>query len=445
LKEFPFDPQRKKNSVLIKDGSKNILIVRGAPEEILKACVIDKKEKEKILQLEADYGIEGKRSIAIAIREIKKDYYNKEDENSKLKFISITGFEDPIKESTIPAIKKAKEKGITIKIITGDGAEVAGAVGKKIGIIKDAGNVITGAIIDSIENEIELELICKNNNVFARCTPLHKYKIIKALEKNNRVAFLGEGINDAPALKAAHVGIVVKDASDIARDAADIILLNKSLSVIIDGVDQGRAIIINISKYIKATLTSNFGNFYAIVFSTFFIKFLPMLPIQILLLNLLSDFPMMSIATDSVDKEETKYPSRFNMKEFAVSATILGLVSTAFDLVFFFTFLPHGEKTLQTAWFIGSVLTELSLIYSIRTNKAFFKAKAPSKMIIIFTILAAATTIILPLCGIEKLGFIKLNIYLYILIISIALTYFACTEIAKIIYNKILNKNKAGL
>ncbi|MEZ7821045.1 MAG: HAD-IC family P-type ATPase, partial [Patescibacteria group bacterium] len=210
-------------------------------------------------------------------------------------------FEDPIKESTIPAITKAKQKGVEVKIITGDGVEVAGAVGKKIGIIKDAGNVITGAIIDTINDENELALICKNNNVFARCTPIHKYKIIKALEKNNRVAFLGEGINDAPALKAAHVGIVVKDASDIARDAADIILLNKSLSVIIDGIDQGRCIVANISKYIKATLTSNFGNFYAIVFSTFLINYLPMLSIQILLLNLLSDFPMMSIATDKVD------------------------------------------------------------------------------------------------------------------------------------------------
>lgn len=442
LKEFPFDPQRKKNSVLIKNKNKNILIVKGAPEEILNACNISNLEKNKILNLHTKYGIEGKRSIALAIKETDKNTYSKDDENCNLKFISLTAFEDPIKESTIPAVKKAKKKGVVIKIITGDGVEVAGAVGKKIGIIKNHENVITGNMIDEIEDEKELEKICKENNVFARCTPLHKYKIIKILKQNNRVAFLGEGINDAPALKVAHVGIVVKDASDIARDSADIILLNKSLSIIIDGIEQGRSIVVNISKYIKATLTSNFGNFYAIVISTFFIEFLPMLPIQILLLNLLSDFPMMSIATDKVDNEETQYPTKFDIKKFASSATILGLVSTAFDLIFFFTFLPYGEKTLQTAWFIGSVLTELLLIYSIRTNKIFYKAKSPSSIIVAFTIIASLSTLLLPLIGIEKLGFVKFGIKTYLIIIFIAIGYFACTEIAKIFYNKSFKKYK---
>lgn len=442
IKQIPFDPVRKKNSVLINNKKEKVLIIKGAPEEILNSCDIDIAEKNRIIQLSKDYGSQGKRSIVIAIKKINKNNYSENDEKDNFEFITLISFEDPIKSSTIPAVKNAKKMNIIVKIITGDSVEVSASVAYRIGIIKNINDVITGSDLDKITDEKKLEELCLSHNLFARCTPIHKYKIINILQKNNRVAFLGEGINDAPAVKKAHVGIVVKDASDIARDAADIILLNKNLSTIIDSIKQGRIIVANISKYIKATLASNFGNFYAIIISMFFVKFLPMLPIQILLLNLLSDFPMMSIATDTVENEQLEKPTKFNLKEFILSTTILGLVSTCFDLLFFFIFLPSGEKTLQTAWFVGSVLTELVLIYSIRTNKFSFKSIKPSKIIIYLTILCSLVAIFIPFITFDKIGFVNLDLKNYSIILILVVGYFLTTELSKIFYNKFLNKNK---
>lgn len=439
LKGIPFDPERKKNSKLVTLGSKNILILRGAPEEILKSCDINEKEKNKILKLEKKYGESGNRTMAVAIKEIKKKTYYLSDEYEGFKFIGMISLIDPIKESTYQAVEKAKEKNVIIKIITGDSKAVAGAVAKELNLINNINKVLLGEEVD-LMSEKELEKNVLKYNVFARCTPMHKYKIIQALCENKKVGFLGEGINDAPALKAANVGIVVDDASDIARDAADIILLNKDLNVIINGIVSGRETSVNISKYIKTTLVSNFGNFYAIVISSFFIEFLPMLPIQLLLLNLLSDFPMIAISSDNVDDSELSKPSNFNFKEFIAFAFILGAVSTVSDLVVFSLFVGSGESVLQTAWFIDSVITELLLIYSLRTKLPFYKSKKVSKILFYLIIGSIISAIGIPIIFKEQFGFSYLLTRHYLILLSITGIYFIASESIKILYYKIKNK-----
>ena len=438
IKSIPFDPERKKNSKLVSIDNKNILILRGAPEEILKSCNIPDKEKNKILQLENKYGEHGRRTMAVAIKEMDKKIYYLSDEYSGFKFLGMISLVDPIKESTYAAIKKAKQKHIDIKIITGDSGAVAGAVAHKLGLVNKSNNVILGSDIDNMSDK-ELEKKVLKYNVFARCTPMHKYRIIKAIEKNKKVAFLGEGMNDAPALKAAHVGIVVNDASDIARDSADIILLNKNLNVIIDGIILGRETYANISKYIKITLSSNFGNFYAIVLASFFIKFLPMLPIQILLLNLLSDFPLISISTDNVDDEELQRPSKFILKDFLHFASLLGIISTMADLTLFFIFVKEGEQVLQTAWFIESVITELVIIYSLRTKKIFYKAKKMSKTMYYLIMASILLAILIPLFFKNQFGFTSLSLHHYLILGLLIGTYFIISEVVKLIYYRIKN------
>ena len=242
----------------------------------------------------------------------------------------------------------------------------------------------------------EREKAIVEHPVFARITPEQKYEIIQTLQRTRTVGFLGEGINDAPALKLAGVSLVVDSAADIAREAADIILLQKNLEVIIEGIRSGREVFANSVKYLKATLASNFGNFYALAIVSLFIPFLPMLPIQILLVNLLSDFPMISIATDTVDESELSGPGRYDLKEIVLIATLLGVVSTVDDFAFFAIFVGQGAQVLQTSWFVGSILTELVFLFSIRTRLPFYRARRPSSYVLVLTAVAAAVTILLP-------------------------------------------------
>ena len=232
------------------------------------------------------------------------------------------------------AVKKAHMLGITIKMITGDSKEVACAVAQKIGLMRLPVLVLTGDELDALSPE-EQQKAVETHSVFARISPEQKFQIVTLLKPGNVVGFLGEGINDAPALKVAHVGLAVQDASDIAKDAADIILLDKSLRVIIEGIALGRGVFSNTIKYILASISSTFGNFYSIAIISMLVNFLPLSAVQILLINFLSDLPMISIATDTVDTDELKRPHEYNLKEIAFFATILGIVSSFFDFILF--------------------------------------------------------------------------------------------------------------
>lgn len=433
--QIPFDPKRRRNSVLVKN-SENLLIVRGASESILGYCEnLSQIDRNKIANWEKNEGKNGCRVIAVATKEIDKSNYQVADEEKNLQFVGAISFIDPVKKSAVLAIEKARNLGVAIKILTGDSMEVAGAVGVKVGLIDNPDQVILGEQLEKLSQKEKFEA-CEKFAVFARVTPEQKFEIIKILQKKYEVGFLGEGINDAPALKIANVALVVKQGADIAKEAADIILLQSSLEVIVDGIKLGREVFANTVKYIKATLSSNFGNFYAIAIASLLIKFLPMLPLQILLVNLLSDFPMIAIATDNVDSQELARPRSYNVSEIAVLATILGIVSGVFDFIFFGLFYKLGEGVLQTNWFIASILTELLFLFSIRTKLIFFKAKGPSIVLIFLSTMAVILTVFLPFSkiGQELFKFKLPEIGHLILIAIIVLAYFVISEMIKLFY-----------
>ncbi|MBI4993308.1 MAG: HAD-IC family P-type ATPase [Candidatus Magasanikbacteria bacterium] len=436
LTEIPFDPERRRNSVLIKTDAGCQMIIRGAAEIILNLSknITDKTALQKWLIGE---GKRGRRVIAIAAREypVLNNYTEAEEKN--LELIGLISFVDPIKSTTKSAITHAEHLGVRIKILTGDSREVAGAVAKEVNIIKSESEVITGEELMALGEE-EQHLAAQKYNVFARVSPEQKYRVIELLQNKYEVGFLGEGINDAPALKKANVGLVVNGAADIAREAADIVLLNPSLSTIIDGIRDGRSVFANTVKYLKITLISNFGNFYAIATASLMISFLPMLPVQILLLNLLSDFPMIAIALDSVDKAELRRPRAYNVHEVVMIAIFLGLVSTVFDFIFFALFFRREPVILQTSWFIGSVLTEIVLIYSARTRFLFLKTKAPSLVLGSLSILAILATVLIPFTafGNAIFHFAKPTSANLIIIFSVVAGYFIVTEMIKLVYYK---------
>ncbi|MFA6027602.1 MAG: magnesium-translocating P-type ATPase [Patescibacteria group bacterium] len=436
LSEIPFDPERKRNSVLVKNNEATILIVRGAPESVI-GCSHDlsaQKKQEYLSWLKIE-GREGRRCIAIAVKQdhIQHDYDIKDENN--LNLIGLISFIDPIKDSAKDAILQAEKLGIEVKILTGDSKEVSGAVAHQVGLADNPEKVLLGEDLEKMNNEDQMKAV-KSFSVFARVSPQQKYRIIELLQRNKEVGFLGEGINDAPALKLANVALVVDGAADIAREAADIVLLKKSLAVIIEGIENGRKVFANTVKYLKITLISNFGNFYAIAIASLIIPFLPMLPVQILLLNLLSDFPMIAIALDSVDPAELKRPRTYNIKEVVLIAIILGLVSTVFDSIFFMLFFREDPSILQTNWFIGSVLTELVLIFSVRTHFFFLRAKAPSKVLSLLFVFIVGVTIIMPYTGLGEslFKFHPPTLNHLLIIFGVVLSYFVVTETIKIFY-----------
>lgn len=437
LAELPFDPKTRWNAVLVRSQEGHVIVVRGAPEEILKVCPsLSEPERDNLGSWFFSRGTEGERTIAIATRPAPPATTGIVPGDIRdLDFRGAIAFTDPIKPSTFPAVEKAKELGVAIKIITGDSPEVAGAVGVQIGLLRDPTRVIRGSALMAMA-PAEREQAILDYAVFARITPEQKYEIIQTLQRTRTVGFLGEGINDAPALKLAGVSLVVDSAAEIAREAADIIILKKNLEVIIDGIRSGRGVFSNTVKYLKATLASNFGNFYAIAIVSLFIPFLPMLPIQILLVNLLSDFPMITIATDTVDESELGSPGRYDLKEIVLIATLLGVISTVDDFAFFAVFVGQGAQVLQTNWFIGSILTELVFLFSIRTKLPFYKASRPSLYLMGLTAVAAAATIILPYTafGQEVFSFTPPSLQALGIIIGLVAAFFVTAELVKIFF-----------
>ncbi len=433
IHEIPFDPTRKRNSVLVPKGSSFMLIVRGAEEAILP--YISKKDANIAKWIKSQEE-QGKRVIVVAHKILTDGSgYEQKQEEKDLILTGALSFTDPPKKSAIKAVKTAQKLGVSIKIITGDGDVVAGTIARQIGLVESAKEVITAQEFFTL-NSKKQQQIAEKMRVFARFSPSQKHQLIEILQQNREVGFLGDGVNDAPALKAANVAIAVQGASDIAREAADIILLNSSLNIIVNGIREGRQVFTNTIKYVKMTLASNFGNFYAIAAVTLFIEFLPMLPVQILLVNLLTDFPLISVATDSVDPKDIAKPEGYNTREFALFAIIFGVVSSAFDFLFFGTFYKISPQALQTNWFIGCILTELLLLYSLRSKQVFYKAPVPSKIIVILTLIAASATIIIPYTqiGQSAFHFVAPSAHQIALVLGITVTYFVVNELVKVTY-----------
>lgn len=444
----PFDPSRSRATAVFDDGKGPMLAVFGAPEVVLSRSTSRQAKGEAVALRPAEAaaeseafkkeGLAGRRVLALAFKRIgEKAVYDDEDER-ELTYVGRVAFVDPLKPTAKKAVADAKSLRVAFKIITGDSLQVAAAVGIETGIIARFEEVIGGDALDAIP-DAEFHRVVAERGVFARVTPEQKFRIIQALEREFQVGFLGEGINDAPALKAANVALAVENASDVARESADIILLKKDLRVIIDGIRDGRAVFTNIIKYIKFTLIGNFGNFLSIAAVSLIIDDLPMLPAQILLTNLLTDLPMVSVAGDSIDAAEVAVPKHFNLRELAFFAMFLGLVSSFFDFTFFALNRGEGLDAMRTLWFLFSVVTELALVFSIRSRGPFWKASRPSRTLVgfcVLTVATAAATTLLPF-GHEIFRFVQPDGRQLANMLWLVIAYFSVTEIVKLAYGKV--------
>ena len=428
ITEEAFDPSIRSNGAIVShtDGTK-VHIRRGSPEYFFEQNLIN---DENINQWLLDEEKLGHRVLGVSY-----------DLGNEIIFGGFISFVDNLKSTTLETVQMAKEMNVEITIITGDSLIVAEAVGREAGFVTSSDEVITSTDFLNL-SESEKHSTIENIRVFARTTPEQKLEIIKLLKDKFTVGFLGEGINDAPALKAAHVSMVVESASDVSRETADIILLENDLRVIIDGIRLGRETHVNTMKYIRATLVSNFGNFFAVALGSLLISFLPMLPKQLLLLNLLSDFPMMAIAFDRVTKKEIEHPQKYDFKSLYIIFIVLGLVSTVFDFLYFLLFYKISPEVLQTNWFIASVITELLLLFSIRSMMPIEKAGKPAPLVIWLSAGAIITTMALPMIPVTAkfFEFVRPTPAHLAIIFAIAVVYFIVSEIVKRPLSRYLDK-----
>lgn len=445
LDQNEFDFSRRRMSVLASNGGKNnLLIVKGALESILPASthiylngkkeLLNKANQKHYLELINSYREKGYSTISIAVKDWSGKNSSKADENN-LTILGFLAFIDPPRKSAKASLNMMKKLGVTVKVLSGDDPLVTKNICEQVGLQPVENKIYTGDDLD-ILNEKEFIKVVQKYNVFARISPEHKYRIVKTLNTGSEVtvAFMGDGINDAPAIKTADVGISVNTATSIAKEAADIILLKKSLNVIVDGIIQGRKIFSNMTKYILNTVSANYGNMFTVSASSLFLKFIPLLPSQILLNNLLTDTPMLAIATDNVDEETLKKPKKLDLKMIKTFMWTFGLLSTFFDmtLILIMIFLIKAEPMLfRTAWFYESALSEVIVTFAIRTKKAFYISRPGKVLMIISGLIIAALTIFVYTPLGKVFEFVPLNGELLLLVIGIVLAYFTAAEFIK--------------
>ena len=430
LQEEAFDPALRSNGAIVslKDGLQ-LHIRRGSPEYFFDQGLVNRDRLGSWLAEEENHG---RRVLGVSY-----------DDGSGPRFAGFVSFVDNLKDTTIETIDLARELNVAITIITGDALKVAEAVGREAGLVSSSDEVIRAAEFLALPAQEQHKRIGKIR-VFARTTPEQKLQLIAQLKEQYTVGFLGEGINDAPALKAAHVSMVVQSAADVARETADIVLVKNDLRVIVDGIRLGRETHANTLKYIRATLVSNFGNFYAVAIGSLFITFLPMLPKQLLLLNLLSDFPMMAIAFDRVSAKEVSRAQSYDFRSLYIIFVTLGLVSTVFDFIYFALFYRISPEVLQTNWFIASVITELLLMVSIRSMLPIEKAGWPAPIVVLISALAFVITLALPLIPqtAALFEFTMPTLDHLALIMGLAVFYLIATEVVKRPIARFLNKDQ---
>lgn len=445
IAEIPYDFIRKRLSILIHNQNDNLIISKGAFSQIISICSSVRLDDGSIANLELhstvieknyeQYGIDGLRAIGICYKKINGDSISKEDENAMI-FAGFILLEDPIKTGIAEAIEKLKKLQVNLKIISGDNKNVAKSTALKIGIKSPI--IITGQELYKISPEALNQLV-KKIHIFAEVEPQQKERIILALRKTYTVAYMGDGVNDVSAINAADVGISVENAVDVAREASDFVLMEKDLSVIIDGIKEGRKTFANTLKYIFINTGSTFGNMFSVAIASLLLPFLPMLPKQILLTNFITDFPYLTIASDNVDVEQLKKPGKWNLKFIRNYMIIFGIHSSLFDLITFvvlFYILKVKQSAFQTAWFVESILTELFILFIIRTHKIFFKSK-PGKYLFILSILGLLITITLPYTALAaEIGLTPLPLLNFSLMLIIVVIYILTADILKVWFFK---------
>lgn len=442
LDEVPYDFVRKRLSILISKEGKNRIVIKGALQEVLAVCTSAETSagasvgletmREAIQQRFEELSAQGFRTLGIATRDLGEVSRITKDDETGMTFLGFLVLFDPPKPGITETLANLKSLGVSLKIITGDNHLVSTYVSQQVGI-QDP-EILTGPEARQMSDEA-LMLLAPDVDVFAEVEPNQKERFILALKKTkNVVGYMGDGINDASALHAADVGISVDDAVDVAKEAADIVLLEKDLGVLGQGVRAGRATFANTLKYVFMATSANFGNMFSMAAASLFLPFLPLLPKQILLTNLLTDFPEMTIATDNVDPEMASRPRRWNIKFIRNFMVLFGPLSSVFDFATFgvLLLLLHAKAGLfRTGWFVESVVSASLVVLVIRTRRPFFRS-IPGSHLMIATLTIVAVTLALPFTPLGKLfGFVPLPGSFLALMAGIVAIYILSAEIVK--------------
>jgi P-type Mg2+ transporter len=450
LDEVPYDFIRKRLSILISKGDTHLMVTKGALSNVLAVCSSAEiaegrvgdivTVKERVQQHFEESSFKGFRTLGIAYKDVGSNTVISREQEADMIFLGFLILFDPPKPGIIETIRELKHLGVSLKIITGDNRLLAANVSQQVELLNP--HILTGGDLHQMSDEALLKRV-NEVDVFAEVEPNHKERIILALRKAGHVVgYMGDGINDASALHTADVGISVDSAVDVAKEAADIVLLEKDLGVLVQGVREGRRTFANTLKYVFMATSANFGNMFSMAGASLFLPFLPLLPKQILLTNLLTDFPEMTIATDSVDRELIEKPRRWNIQFIRNFMLTFGILSSVFDYLTFGVLLLLLHATtdqFRTGWFIESVISASVIVLVIRTRRSFFGSK-PGKYLLIATLLIVAVTILFPFTPLaELLGFQPLPLKILLVIGMIVVLYIIGAEIAKRSFYKRVN------
>jgi Mg2+-importing ATPase len=450
LDEVPYDFIRKRLSILISKGDTHLMVTKGALANVLAVCssaeiaegrIVDiVTVKEQVQQHFGEFSCKGFRTLGVAYKDVVSGTFITKEHETDMTFLGFVILFDPPKPGIIETIRELKHLGVSLKIITGDNRLLAANVSQQVELLNP--HIFTGGDLHQMSDEALLKRV-NEVDVFAEVEPNHKERIILALKKAGHVVgYLGDGINDASALHTADVGISVDSAVDVAKEAADIVLLEKDLNVLVQGVREGRMTFANTLKYVFMASSANFGNMFSMAGASLFLPFLPLLPKQILLTNLLTDFPEMTIATDSVDREMVEKPRRWNIQFIRNFMLTFGIVSSVFDYLTFGVLLLILHATtdqFRTGWFLESVISASVTVLVIRTRKTFFTSK-PGKYLLIATLLIVVVTILFPFTPLaELLGFQPLPMTILLVIGMVVVLYIIAAEMAKRSFYKRIN------
>ena len=451
INEVPYDFIRRRLSVAVKKDGNIIVITKGAVKNILEICTTYKDENGNITPL-ADHEVEiqnkysgyseqGLRVIGICYRNTEDTKITRESEKEMI-FGGFILLEDPLKDSALSSLKKLEEQHVETKIITGDNRFIAKYTAEKIGFSDPV--ILCGDEINKMSPEA-LKIKAPKTNVFAEIEPHQKERIILSLKSSGiAVAYMGDGINDVAAIHAADTGISVCDAADVAKEAADFVLLEKDLAVLADGIYEGRKSFTNSMKYILINTGATFGNMFSVAGASLLLPFLPMLPKQILLTNFLTDVPFLSVSSDNVDEEQTAKPVKWNLKTIRSFMIVFGIHSSIFDFLTFFVLYYYfhlKDSPFHTGWFLESAITELLILFVIRTRKSFIKSK-PGKMLVITGSIAFLVTILLPFSPFAGMfGLSIAHIKQILAIAAILILYVITADIVKIIFFRTIAKD----
>ena len=450
IDEVPFDFSRRRLSVIVSDGEKKQMITKGAVEEILNICTmvdykgqvepITKEIKDNIRRISKKLNEQGLRVVAVCQKnEIQGISNFSVDDEKNMILLGFIGFLDPPKESAKESILKLNKAGIRVIVLTGDNAEVTRCVCSKVGI--NSNNIVLGSKLDKL-SDLAVKRLLKKTNIFAKLSPIQKARIVRILkESGNVVGYMGDGINDSPSLTNSDVGVSVDTAVDIAKESADIILLEKDLNVLLDGVTEGRRTFVNLMKYIKLATSFNFGEVVSVIIASIFLPFLPETPIQLLVEGLLYDFGQMTLPFDHVDKESLQKPKKFDIKSLKHFMLFMGPVSSIFDIIVFISLLAffhvRDAATFQTIWFSYSIVSNLVGMHIIRTAKIPFIQSNAHIAVYISSISLIIIGLVIPFTGLgAMIGLVPIATKYIFLIFAVTLLYCFVALFAKKIYIK---------